>query len=218
MYHYIRNVPDTRDRLGIGLSVSPEVFAAQMAFLAKEGYHPITLRQLARALRGEGSLPSRPIVLTFDDGYRDFYTTAWPILRRYDFQSTVFVISGVVDRPAYLTRQQLIELDRSGLVEIASHTVSHPDLTTLAVDRLRHELVESRRQLSEWIGRPVTSFAYPAGRYHAGVLAMVQTAGYEQAVTTQSGREHSAQSALELRRLRVSGPSSVAALSVLLGP
>jgi peptidoglycan/xylan/chitin deacetylase (PgdA/CDA1 family) len=216
MYHYIRVVPDADDQIGIGLSVAPEVFAQQMDFLKREGYHPVTLAQAERALRGETGLPAKPVVLTFDDGYADFYTAAWPILRRHGFASTIFVITDLIDRPGYLTRPQVIELDRSGLVEVGSHTLTHPDLTALTPEEQRREIVISKGVLEGWLGRPIVSFSYPAGRYHAGVLELVQEAQYRVAVTTKPGQEQTRAAPLEWRRTRVHGPGSGEMLAVLL--
>jgi peptidoglycan/xylan/chitin deacetylase (PgdA/CDA1 family) len=217
MYHYIRVPPNPADPIGVGLSVRPAIFAAQMDYLARRGYQTVTLAHLHQAMRGEADLPPHPIVLTFDDGYADFYEVAWPVLRQYNFHSTVFVITGKVGQRGYLSRDMLIELDRSGLVEIGAHTVTHADLTLVAPARLQWELVASRRALEGWLGHPVTSFCYPSGQYHAGVVAATRAAGYAVAVTTRSGNEHQLDQALEWTRLRVSGPGSVGGLASALG-
>jgi peptidoglycan/xylan/chitin deacetylase (PgdA/CDA1 family) len=212
MYHYIRVAPNPADRIGVDLSVAPEMFVAQMDYLQREGYQTVTLAQLRRAIRGEEGLPPRPVVLTFDDGYEDFYHVAWPVLREHGFSSTLFVVTGLVGQPGYVTRAMVRELSDSGLVEIGSHTVSHPDLTTVSPDRLQREVRLSKRHLEEWTEQPVTSFCYPAGRSHAGVVAAVRAAGYDVAVTTRSGSDHAAATALEWQRQRLSGPGSVEGL------
>jgi hypothetical protein len=97
MYHYIRVVQDPRDRLGFNLSVTPSDFSQQMDWLDQNGYHPIDLADLRGYLLGHGSLPAKPIVLTFDDGYRDMYTTAFPILRGHHFKAVSYVVSGFVN-------------------------------------------------------------------------------------------------------------------------
>ena len=209
MYHYVRYAPDPNDRIGVGLSVTPEVFAAQMAYLKEAGYEAVTVARLSRALRGEEGLPPQAVVLTFDDGYADFYEVAWPILREHGFVSTLFVISGRVGQPGYVSREMLTELAASGLVEIGSHSVTHPDLTTLAPARLWREVAESKSALEEWTGQPVTSFCYPSGRYHSGAIEAVANAGYEAAVTTASGQDHTTEGALIWSRVRVEGPGSV---------
>ena len=91
MYHYIRVNPDPYDRLGFALSVTPSDFAAQMDWLAANGYHTVTMQDLVQYLSGVHGLPSKPIVLTFDDGYADFYTTALPILRSHEFLSLIHI-------------------------------------------------------------------------------------------------------------------------------
>ena len=93
-YHYIRINPSPRDRLGFSLSTPPAVFRAQMQYLADHGFHVISLHEAVVAVKNHSGLPTRPIVLTFDDGYADFFTTAVPILQSHRFTATSFVISG----------------------------------------------------------------------------------------------------------------------------
>src|SRR5438105_5274459 len=92
MYHYIRVNPDPRDRVGYNLSVTPDDFRRQMDWLELNGYHPVTLEDLRGYLLGNGGLPSRPVVLTFDDGYRDLFSAAFPILLRHQFKAVAYVV------------------------------------------------------------------------------------------------------------------------------
>src|ERR1700716_4257266 len=160
-YHYIRVNPDARDRMGFALSVTPTDFAAQMNWLARSGYHTITTEDLHAYLNGRRGLPSKPVILTFDDGYADFYTAALPILRSHDFQADLYVVSGFVGRPGYVTAAQVRESDRSG-IEIGSHTVNHADLARTSADGVRAEVVDSKRYLETLLGHPIYSFCYPS--------------------------------------------------------
>jgi peptidoglycan/xylan/chitin deacetylase (PgdA/CDA1 family) len=128
MYHYVRVNPDPRDRLGFNLSVTPADFKSQMDWLVGNDYHPIDFDDLRGYLLGHGELPARPVVITLDDGYRDLYTAAFPILRAHGFKAVSYVVSGFLGSPTNVTREQLLEMDANG-IEIASHTVSHVDLT-----------------------------------------------------------------------------------------
>src|SRR5207253_7977146 len=128
MYHYVRVNPRASDRLGADLSVTPAHFAAQMKWLAANGFHTVTLDDLTAAIVEGEPLPSRPVILTFDDGYEDFYTAAYPILEEYRFKATSFVITGKVGWGGYLTWDQMRKMQASGLVQFESHTVNHVQL------------------------------------------------------------------------------------------
>jgi peptidoglycan/xylan/chitin deacetylase (PgdA/CDA1 family) len=203
-YHYIRINPDRFDRMGFALSVTPADFAAQMDWLKDSGYHPITAGDLHAYLRGARGLPSKPVILTFDDGYADFYTTALPILRAHDFRATAYVVSGFVGRPNYMTAAQVLEADRSG-IEIGSHTVNHPNLTNLSSGSVRSQLIDSKRFLEQLLGHPVTSFCYPSGKVNSMVAWQVANVGYDSATTTVFGFRHTLADRYIWTRLRISG-------------
>jgi peptidoglycan/xylan/chitin deacetylase (PgdA/CDA1 family) len=208
MYHYIRVNPDPRDRLGFALSVTPSDFVAQMDWLSANGYHPITLRDLHAYLFGAAGLPSRPVILTFDDGYEDFYTTALPVLIRHDFKAVSYVVSGFIGRSAYMSATQIREADRAD-IEIGSHTVDHADLSRQSFDGLRYQISGSKRALEELLGHPVLSFCYPSGKYNSSAVAVVQQAGYSDATTTGYGFVRAADGRFLWGRLRVSGGESL---------
>jgi peptidoglycan/xylan/chitin deacetylase (PgdA/CDA1 family) len=207
MYHYIREVDEAADPLGFRLSVRPDRFARQMAWLKRNGYSSITMAELAKCLRGEQACPRRPVALTFDDGYSDAATAALPILRRYGFTATFYIVTGLVDQPGYLTRQQVGELHAAGM-EIGSHTLSHADLTGLPIEQARREIYWSKLILQEWLGSDVVSFSYPAGQYNAELAAIVHEVGYSNAVSTLPGKRP--RELYELPRRRVLGGETVA--------
>jgi peptidoglycan/xylan/chitin deacetylase (PgdA/CDA1 family) len=204
MYHYIRVNPDPYDRLGFALSVTPSDFAAQMDWLAQNGYHPITFADLNAYLSGAQGLPSRPIILTFDDGYADFYYAALPVLRSHDFRAVAYVVSGFLGWPGYMSSAQVAEANRMG-IEIGSHTVDHVNLTRQSVASLRYELAASKQTLELLLGHPVLSFCYPSGRFNPWVVSAVEAAGYQDATTTQFGSVRTLGGRYLWGRLRVSG-------------
>ncbi|MBN2415865.1 polysaccharide deacetylase family protein [bacterium] len=167
--------------------VTPRQFERVIAHLAEAGFTTVSLRQL----QNNASLPERPIIITFDDGYESVYTHALPILRHYGFTATVFVISGYVGAAnrwdvnlggllfSHLTRTQIAALSRAGF-EIGSHTVHHPDLTRLPHASARQELLRSRRTLSELTDTDVTALAFPFGRYNRTVVDLCRETGYRQ--------------------------------------
>lgn len=208
MYHYIRVSPDPSDRLGFNLSVTPADFSRQMDWLAANGYHPVDFDDLRGYLLGREDLPSRPVILTFDDGYRDMYTTAFPILRSHQFKAVSYIVSGFVNSPPYVTADQVMEMDVNG-IQIGAHTVSHADLTMVSAADLRREVFDSRVSLEALVGHPVLDFCYPAGKFNDAVVRMVQEAGFQTATTTQPGVTHSAADRFVWTRVRVSGGESL---------
>jgi peptidoglycan/xylan/chitin deacetylase (PgdA/CDA1 family) len=204
VYHYIRVNPDPRDSLGFGLSVTPANFAAQMDWLAQNGYHPVTTSDLVAYINGTRGLPSRPIVITFDDGYADFYTAAIPILRSHDFTAVSYVVSGFMGRGGYMTASQVLSAQGAGF-EIGAHTVDHVNLTTQSSDGLRYQLVASKEALERLLKRPVTSFCYPYGKFGPRETAAVAAAGYQDATTTQGGSYRTMANRLIWSRLYVKG-------------
>jgi len=203
-YHYIRVNPNSRDRMGFALSVTPADFAAQMDWLARYAFHPITTEDLYNNLGGARGLPSKPVILTFDDGYADFYTTALPILRSHDFKAVAYVVSGFIGWPGYMTAAQIREADRSG-IEIGSHTVSHVNLAQSSAAAVRAQLVESKQAIERVIGHEVVSFCYPSGKYTSAVASQVKAAGYHDSTTTIGGYSHTMSDRYVWARLRVSG-------------
>jgi peptidoglycan/xylan/chitin deacetylase (PgdA/CDA1 family) len=190
MYH---SVADGAAARFLPWTVSPRRFAEHMALVDALGYTPITVSQMVKAMDGGAEpLPSRPIVLTFDDGFQDFYTAALPVLRAHRFAATLYVVSGCVEgtsrwltdegegnRPM-LTWSQLRQIADAG-VECGAHSHTHPQLDVVSRDRAQSEIVRSRRELEERLGRAVQSFAYPHGYHDGTVRRFVEEAGYSSA-------------------------------------
>lgn len=183
MYHYIRTVDETADPVGFRLSVTPERFAEQMGWLAENDYTPIRMDEVADCLRAKTECPRKPVVLTFDDGYADAATEALPILKRYGFTATFYIIVDFIDTPGFLSWRQVRQLHTSGM-EIGSHTLSHADLTGLNPQQAQREIERSKIMLEQRLGTPMRSFSYPAGSYSPLHVGMARRAGYTNAVTT----------------------------------
>lgn len=217
MYHYIRINPNPRDSVGFGLSVTPADFAAQIDWLVNNGYHAVFPSELYAALTQGAPLPTKPIVLTFDDGYRDFYDQAWPVLKQAGMKSSSAIITSAIDKgdrgdQMYMAWWQVRELDKSGLVEFASHTVSHNNLAGLSAAQRWNELTQSKALIEQQLGHPCTSIVYPSGSFNGAVVADASRAGYQIAFTTQSAVvrvPRDAGLALQLPRVRVPGGISL---------
>ncbi len=209
MYHYVRTPPSTRlDLLGYKLSVAPEVFQAQMDWLNLHGYHPVNFNQVRAYFAGVEPLPAKPVVITLDDGYRDLYTAAYPILKAHGFTAVAYIVSSFVDQSQYVTRAQILEMDRGG-IEIASHTVHHANLAGMSYGGAMNELVQSKQWLEQLVGHTVVDFAYPSGKFTPQTMVAVERAGYSTAVTEQVSITHSMDDRYRWTRVRVGGGESL---------
>lgn len=182
MYHYVRSGVDPAiDPLGYRLSVTPQLLDAQLTAMQNAGYREISMEQY-RA--GEGS--SRTVTLTFDDGYEDFYSAAYPILTQHGWHATAYIVSGFIGKKGYMTGPQVQEIARAGM-EIGVHTVDHNDLAHQSPDAQHHEIFDSKAAIERLIGKPTVAFCYPAGRYNDSAIASVTEAGFTSATTTEPG-------------------------------
>jgi len=212
MYHYIRVNPVSTDQVGFGLSVTPDAFAAQMAYLHSVGAHTVTLAQVMSALNGGPGLPPRPVVLTFDDGHDDFATQAVPIMKRYGFVGTDFVVPGFLGHTSYMTPAQVQQVDAEGMV-IGAHTVHHVALAKVPYSVAQAEIDGSKQLLEQLLGHPVLDFAYPYGSYDPAVGELVRLAGFRDAATTYSSDVQYFSLPFVLNRYKVMGGESLAAFA-----
>ncbi|MBI5869755.1 MAG: polysaccharide deacetylase family protein [Actinobacteria bacterium] len=202
MFHHTGEPPAGADELRQGLTVSTADLEAQMAYLKQAGYQPVSETQLFKALYGGAPLPPNPVMLTFDDGYVDNYQVVVPILEKYDFPATFYIVTDLVGTPEYMSWDQIVELDRKGM-DIGSHTAAHRDLTTLGAADLQAEVTGSAETLKAHLGHPVYWFCYPAGKYDADVIASVKESGYLLATSTDPGEQQSSDDPFVLMRYRV---------------
>jgi peptidoglycan/xylan/chitin deacetylase (PgdA/CDA1 family) len=217
MYHRINVVTPSTPVESRGLTVHPAVFARQMTWLKRQGYRTITQRELFEALMCGRPLGPRPILITFDDGYRDVFFRASPVLTRLGMRATAYVVSGRISGgdPSFLTWPLLHALERRG-IEIGSHTVAHHDLTTLSDSELLADLTGSRRTLERKLRHRVPWLAYPFGAYDPRVERLARRAGYLLAVTTRPGAVQHARQPFALPRLRVLDSTGVRGLAAML--
>ena len=216
MYHYIRVNPNPSDRVGYNLSVTPGNFAQQMDYLASHGYHTISLDELGNALLNHGSLPSKPIVITLDDGYQDAHDAALPVLRSHSFKAVSFVITGFVGIPNFLTWGQIDEMKNSGVFTFGAHTVHHYALTSLAQSGVQSEVAESKNTLQSHLGYTVNWLAYPYGNVNNIVASTTQQAGYVGAFGTNRGTYLSTDRMFTLPRVRIGGSDTITSLAAKL--
>lgn len=197
MYHYIRDA-DPADELGYNLSVSPINFDLQMKWLKDNNYETMNMSDLTdknqTTINKIFGINKKPIVITFDDGYEDAYTAAYPALKKYNFSGTFYIIRNYVGRTEYMNQSQIDALADAGM-EIGSHSLSHPNLASLAEIQQRTQIFDSKLQ--------ATSFCYPAGKYNETSVALLKQAEYATAVTTKPGIMNESSNIFELPRVRV---------------
>jgi peptidoglycan/xylan/chitin deacetylase (PgdA/CDA1 family) len=240
MYHSISDDPENGVSPYYRTSTRPEQFAEHMAMLRTQGYQAVTLSQgLERLYAGStpacdcrGRLPRHPspvatdraVVLTFDDGFQDFYRTAFPILQQHGFGATVYLPTAFIGETprqfkhrACLTWSEVDALHRAG-IEFGSHTVNHPPLVDLEWGEIERELRDSKTAIEQRLGAPVKAFAYPyafpqADRIFVRHLqALLETVRYESCVTTKVGCASPASEPLQLERLPVNTGDDTALL------
>ncbi|MGI8592839.1 MAG: polysaccharide deacetylase family protein [Solirubrobacteraceae bacterium] len=207
MYHLVNDPPAGAPLPE--LYVAKDDFAGEMRWLKANGYTAVTLQRVYDLWRKGVALPRRPVVLTFDDGYRSIWANARPILRRMRWPGLLYLQLDMLENTSQggISPGQVRALLAAGW-ELESHTTTHPDLTTLDDAQLTAELVDSRREIRRLFGRPATFFCYPAGRYDARVIDAVRRAGYLTATTTQYGNAGPDQM-LTLNRVRINRSDGV---------
>lgn len=187
LYHYVEYVKDPGDTIRKSLDVLPTTFEAEIKTLKDAGYSFVTMADLANALDDRVTLPSKVVVLTFDDGYRDFYTDVFPILKRQQVKATAFIVPNFLNKPNNMDTWMIKEIAKSGLVEIGAHTMDHTYLTDLPLKRIEYEVIQSKKYLEKLLGHRIVSFAYPYGAFDNTTIDVVKKAGFRSAVTTISG-------------------------------
>jgi len=195
--------------------VLADEFAGQMRMLKRAGYTPISFGVLAAARAGAGTLPAKPVLLTFDDGYANLKTNVHPLLKELGFAYTIFLVSERVGKTndwvvpdgyeatPLLTWAEIMAMQAEGGVAFEAHTATHPKLADISPADARREMRDSKEALEQKLGTPITTLCYPYGSVNEAVQDMAGELGYAQAVTTEFGRVRSKDPALHLPRISV---------------
>jgi len=233
-YHRICDLPETDDVMSF-LGVTIRAFDDQMDFLYRNGFNVITLEELIDCKENNLELPLKTIVLTFDDGFRDNYINAFPILEKYKLKGTFFLVTDCIgsdkifhwlklgkpsldharDNEQYwlpLKRKDILAMDAQGAC-FGSHSKNHNSLIQLNESTAMEELRGSKEYLEELLQKPVRCFCYPFGDENQSVNNLIQVAGYNAAVTTEMGSNTLNSDFLRLRRIPVNDQDSLAKFS-----
>jgi peptidoglycan/xylan/chitin deacetylase (PgdA/CDA1 family) len=212
MYHRI--LPRGMAAHGAELSIDSELFRQQLSLLDRWGYTTITFHDYHLILEGQLNYPRKPVIITFDDGYLDTYENAYPVLEEYGMRAVVSVVAdraittNTWDRchgkneTLLMNDQQILELHEAGF-EIASHSLTHQDLTSLSADRAWEEISRSRMLLEILLNSPVYTFSYPFGLHNRRVRMMVKDAGYQFACGVSSGPAVFGRDPYDFRRIKI---------------
>ena len=195
-YHKIDN--PARDALVRGGYTPPRRFTRQMRYLKQEGFIFYSASELIEHYREQGSFPPNGITITFDDGWRDNYTNAFPVLRDLGIKATIFLVSSCIDQisskaqakgeaaRAHLSREETLEMSRYG-IEFGSHSLNHQLLHRIPLSEIKLEVEKAKRQIEELLQKPCKVFAYPAGHYTSEAQRVIENAGHIAAFSTCYG-------------------------------
>lgn len=200
-YHHIG--PDIKGNYN-RWCVYPEIFFQQIKDLKKAGYRFITLAEAVEKFQTSSSttIPfQKTLVLTFDDGYRDFYTVAYPFLKANQIPATLFVITQDIGHTGNVTWEMIQEMQMSGWVEIGSHTVHHRNLSKISEKDIRFEIFNSKKILEEKLGIKIKTIAYPYGISSPMAIRVAQEAGYQGAVRVLAGKKPNSENMFVWRRM-----------------
>lgn len=212
MYHSISAEKEEDVHPYFRMNTDPKLFDIHMEFLKSHNYRVVDLKKAVSLLNGQNTESNRYIVITFDDGYKDFYTRAAPILEKYEFPATVFLptdcIGKAFNRYSYLSWNDIIELSRREVL-FGSHTVSHPKLVLLSETEIVRELEVSKKTIEDKIGMSVESFSYPYSfpeadpQFKELLKKNLMNTGYLNGVTTIIGSASSSDDAFFLKRIPI---------------
>jgi peptidoglycan/xylan/chitin deacetylase (PgdA/CDA1 family) len=200
MYHHIQPADQAAAKSQTGLTVTPETFRTQLEYLRSKSYNPITPTQLAAFFSAGTPLPAQSVLLTFDDAYADFASFAAPILQELGFPATVFVPTGLLENPDYMSWSDLSRL--SGNFHFGNHTWSHKNVAA-TMEVIQNEISLADTQLSDRGFNSPKIFAYPYGLANANAQKVLTDLGYQLAFTTQPGRVLCTKQRLALPRIRI---------------
>ena len=192
------------------LTLSVEQFDAQMKYLVDDGYNVITPDELLDAWEKGGSLPNKPVIITFDDGNVDDYKNVFPILKKYNLKATFFIITDNVNLyPNYMTWDQAREMQSSGLVDIESHTLSNKSFKQIySRDKLWDQIYGSKQAIEWYLKKPAKFIAYPEGKYTVEAEEICKEVGYRAGFTVDYGLAHKEPKNYVLDRIPIYGANS----------
>ena len=203
MYHSIAHN-------NVFFTVKPEEFKKQINFLKDNNYNVISLNKLIEILESNKELPEKTTVLTFDDGYSDNYINVFPILKKYNFPATIFIITGLIGKETnnsqniplkMLNWSQIQEMYQSGLINFQPHTVNHQEIN-------KEEIINSKKEIEEKLNKECEFFAYPRGVYNDEIINILKENGFRAARTINNGKVNKGDNLFKLKRISINSTTS----------
>jgi peptidoglycan/xylan/chitin deacetylase (PgdA/CDA1 family) len=195
--------------------VSPLSFKAQIDYLQKKRCHTIGFEDLANHLRTGHPLPPRPVIISFDDGYLNTFTCAYPILKKAGFKATTFVVSGFIGGETcwegagkhfvpLMTRENILIMSADGF-DFGGHTRTHKNLASISLAEAKREIESGKNDLEDLLQKPIHSFAYPYGNFNDQIIALVKECGFMAARIVHTDNTHRQEDLLKLRCVKING-------------
>ena len=201
-YHTVTETPTLDSEI---YNVPPAEFSAQLDYLQENGYTTITLQDFMRAKHGKQTLPDKPIILTFDDGYEDNFTEMLPILEAHNMTAVVYVITNFIGKEGYLNFEQLAQMQRRG-IEIGSHSADHIPLTKVSEHILDNQ-IHGSKQFLDWSElETIYTFSYPNGEYNEKLITYLKQENFLNAVTGDAGLNNFETDPFLLKRVHIRQP------------
>ncbi|WP_446899877.1 polysaccharide deacetylase family protein [Clostridium sp. LBM24168] len=189
---------------GNELRIPKDKFENHMEYLKNDGYTTLTMNEFYNFVVKNKPVPRKSVLITFDDGYEDNYKNAYPVLKKFGFNATIFIITSTVNKDSsYLNSSQLKEMSKNG-IDIEGHTVNHDDLSKLDYNAQLKTLKDSKNFLEKVLNEEVSYTAYPFGHWNSSTIKAAETAGYKLAFTTESGWANKNQGIYKLHRVYMS--------------
>ncbi len=200
VYHYVEINQDKKDTTRDSLNINPYVFEQQMLTLQKAGYKFIWPSELDQFM--EDTSDQKYVMITFDDGYATFYNQTYHFIKKNNLKVVNYLIYNKLGYLNYMTKDQVRDILKDGLVEFGSHTLDHPDLVYISRDEARRQIIDSKTLLEKEFGIKINSFCYPYGYYVPELIPFVEEAGYTNATTTKEGTILNRDRFFEIKRFR----------------
>lgn len=202
MYHHVNYLAANATKVYRDLTVTPQIFEKQMKYLFEQKYQPITFEKFISYLKEGEKIPEKSLIITFDDGWKNQYKNALPVLKKYNFQATFFVVVNYIGGSSLMNWEELKELLSNGM-EIGSHTMNHPNLRGLSEENLKYEIQNSKVILEKGLGQKISVFAYPYGTFDSKVVQAVKDSNYLAARSCIDGVDQNPENVYTLKTIQV---------------
>lgn len=187
MYHHVQPQSLADEKGQTAHSVNNDTFDSHMSYLLSKGYTFITVKELSDALKNKTSLPSKSIAITLDDGYKDAYTYAFPIFKKYNIKANLMISTGLVGGADYLSWEEIKEMNASGLIYFTNHTWSHYPVGYGSKEKIDYEIKTANKQLQDYTGQTVDIFTYPYGSFSDTAISVLKENNFQSAFSTIPG-------------------------------